>query len=487
MAGNLRGMPRKRKPQPEVVAPPPAQLAPRVVKAAKEKAKRNPYVIQPDPVQGMDPAERYETTKLVFRDLPPWCSTYGWDWKTIGEAVQGHAAGQFAASGELCDAVLGDGKVQAALGQRTTALLGLPIKFEQSDKGDPLLAAACVRLWREEWERIAPRSVLSELCRYGIVMGYGLCEIQWDTTRTPWIPKLKVWHPRNTWYHVVERQFYVFTQDGAKPITPGDGKWLLYAPHGAFRGWLHGAIRSVAPLWVLRQDSYKDWARYNERHGLPIILADVPYTTKAETKTRFVSALKHMGSEGVVLCTGNPDGTKTDIRLIEASDQSWGAFKGLIDQCNGEIKEAILWQDVVSEDTSKPADRAFSGARQSVLEFDESTLMADIREQLARPFAEFNFGNADLAPKTHYEVEPAEDAEAELRKLEAWSRTVVAMRAAKMQFDPNELAKRYKVKVPHVTVVEDLAPPGEYEKATTTVSDGEAVGTGAGAPQPGAV
>lgn len=452
--------------------------------ARAPKAQRNPFAVQPDPVKGLAPQERRARASRILRDLPNWCSQYGWTWQAVARAVEQHTAGNFAASGELCDAVLSDDRVQSSLGGRVSALFGLPMKIGASHEGDKAMADAAARLWRESFPRMAPRSSLSELKRHAIMMGFGVAEIQWDMSVSPWLPKLKVWHPRNMFYNVTERQLYALTQDGPVAVVPGDGRWLVHAPHGLFRGWVHGAIRSVAPQWVLRQQAFKDWARYNERHGLPIMLATLPAVTEADVADKFIRDLDNMGAESVILCQSNQDGTKTEVTMLEASDQSWGSFKGLIDQANGSIDGALLYQQMgeVNKEGDAPGERDHGSARQSLLEFDESTLALDIREQMARPFCEFNFGNADLAPHTHWDVMPPEDHQKQLSMLESFTRSVTAMRGSGLDFDVDGLAKYYGIVIPGVRVV---APLGEYTKASTAISDG-VVGTGAGAAQTGA-
>lgn len=453
---------------------------------APKREKRNPFAVQPDPVKSLAPPERRERAGVIYRDLPAWCSQYDWDWRSVAHAVQAHTAGQFSASGELLDAVLSDDRVQSAVGGRTSALLGLPMQHTASTKGDPAMAGAALALWREEYDRIAPRSVVAEMKRHAILMGFGICEVQWDLSVSPWLPRLKVWHPRNTYYNVTERQLYVVTQDGPVAVTPGDGRWFVHAPHGLFRGWVHGAIRSVAPQWILRQQAFKDWARYNERHGLPIMIAEVPAVMDADVKDRFVRDLDTMGSEAVVLCVVNQDGSKTDVRMLEASDQAWGSFKGLIDQANGSIEGALLYQQIGSygtESGDNPGETDKAGARQALLEFDESTLSLDLWEQVARPFCHFNFGDAELAPHTHWNVEPPEDHSKKLSQLESFTRAVTAMRGSGLDFDVAALAKEYSITIPGVRIA---GPLGEYTKPTTAISDG-VVGTGAGAPQQGVI
>jgi len=237
------------------------------------------------------------------------------------------------------------------------------------------------------------------------------------------------------------------TQDGPVPITPGDGRWFVHAPHGIYRGWLRGAIRPLALPWLLRNFAMRDWARYSERHGLPMIKAEVPAVANALDKARFQDQLANIGQESVVVLPQNVDGTGFDVTLMEAHDRSWDSFKGLIDRCDTAITLTLQWQNLTTEvkEGSLAAARVHSDVKQSALEFDDSTLSQDIYDQLARPFAEFNFGDRELAPRTSWDVEPVEDVGARMVALKAFAEAIKDLRQAAVDFDVSDLAKAYGI------------------------------------------
>jgi phage gp29-like protein len=100
------------------------------------------------------------------------------------------------------------------------------------------------------------------------------------------------------------------------------------------------------------------------------------------------------------------------VELLEASvgDASVG-FEKIIQMCNGEITLALMAQNLTTEvkEGSLAAARVHSDVRQQTIEADARALAKTIYMQIARPFAQFNFGNADLAPMISWDVVPEED------------------------------------------------------------------------------
>jgi Protein of unknown function (DUF935) len=448
-----------------------------------EKIERDPFATPADPVRGLTPVEKVARLKHVKRDSPiGGFRVFDWDHDAVTGALVAHCQGNFAASAELCDAVMGDAKVQSVLGSRLAAMLGATVTHRRSRDGDAAMSRAVLDAWRDGYTKLAPNSVVSDLKRYADMLGFAIAELQWDTSRAIWRPRLKVWHPRYTYFDLQERCFVVMTMDGPERITPGDGRWFLHAPHGLYRGWMQGAIRAVAPAWVERDEALESWSSYNRIHGMPTAVLDVPATARASEVEEIARGIGAKDGASLLIATQGQDGQGYKLSYSEPTTISWEGFKARIEQCNNDIEWALLWQPASAEAGATTGSREHAGARQALLEFDERTFVDDLREQVARPFAEFNFGDADLAPHTHYEIEPEEDLQKKLSSLESFTRSLSAMNGAGFEFNAQSMARGYGVYVPGLVKTGNGQP---YTNATTAISDGAAVGTGAGAPQPG--
>lgn len=355
-----------------------------------------------DPLSQGDPKGE---ASVVRRDLPIISAMTGnWSLPLIKAALRDHMVGQFMLPASLADEVSGDDRVQATIGSRTGGLFSQPLSHAGGSRN-------CRRAWRKAWRKLIPQSVASELMTWAVLLGFAIAEINWDTTVTPWQPYLKVWHPRNIWYRWDTRSYWATTLDGLVEIKPGTGKWFLFTPHGAYRGWVRGVIRSISEKWFIKGLAWRDWARFNERHGLPVFKAKVPAAGDINQKKNFIGALAHLGQEAVVGLPQNVDGTGYDVELLEAKDRAWESFMGTIDRCDKSIVLPILWQNLTTEvsEGSLAAAREHGGIRQNAIQFDNATLSEALYEQVARPFALFNFGDADEAPFSQWNVTPYED------------------------------------------------------------------------------
>ena len=380
--------------------------------------------------------------RVMLRDIPAVSTTVDWTVEAVRSALDGHMSGQFAASAQLCDAMVGDDRIHSALGSRVGALFGLPTLYEGAD-------AEVVEAWRVAWETGATPEVQADAARWCHLMGFALVELLWDTESPRWQPYLKVWHPQFARWDVMTRTYRIATLDGEVECTPGGGRWLVLAPYGE-RSFMFGAVRALALPWLLRNFAYRDWARYSERHGMPMIKANVPEMASSDDKDAFVAALRTMGSEAVVRLPENLDGSKFDVTLLEATANTWQGFLSLISKCDTAITLTLQWQNLTTEikEGSNAAARVHADVKQTAVEFDDRTLSQAIGSQVARVFVEWNFGAGRPVPVTRHDTSVTEDHEAAARVLESLSRSVSSLTAAGVQVDAPALALAYGVRLP---------------------------------------
>ncbi len=181
------------------------------------------------PVDATD-ADTKSRAKLVYRDLPLVTIQNTWSVDQARGALYAHMQGIFDASGQLCDALLGDDRVTATLNSRATALFGREVRFKSADDSDA--ARECLDAWVAWWPRFAGDAGLRELHDYATMMGFAPSQLVWDTSRPVWGPYLRPWHNRYTYFDWPSRHYMAMSQDGTIPIVPGDGKWVLHAPFG---------------------------------------------------------------------------------------------------------------------------------------------------------------------------------------------------------------------------------------------------------------
>lgn len=403
----------------------------------------DPFKAPSDPLKSSD---RKHQARVVHRDIPIGVVP-GWTVSMVRRALLAHQTGAFAESSFLVESVIADDRVHATLGAVASALFGRPVIHTAANASAE--AVACRDAWATCWTGLAETGAFDMLLRWRKLLGFSVGEILWNTEGDLWTPTLKFFHTCHVNYRIDLRCYMANLETGQAPIERGTGKWFLHTPHGEYRGWQLGAVRAIAIPWLTRTYALRDWSRYSEVHGLPIIKALVPAGGDALEKERFVSGLANLGQESVLMLPQGVDDESYDAQLLEATDKSWQAFKGLIDRCDMQIQLALLHQNLMTEmkEGSFAAARQHADVREEEIRFSEKTFMRDVYEQIARPFALFNFGNADLAPVSRYDVETPEDRAANAEVLQKVAVSLDLLLRSGVKVDVGQLAKDYNIPI----------------------------------------
>ncbi len=384
-----------------------------------------------DPLKRGDPRA---SAMVINREIPNLNIGTSWGVDDVRRALVDLPIGMFDLPSQLWDAVRGEARMQATIGSRTGGLFGRPVRHTSASlpsvKGSRA-AKECRDAWVQAWPTMMPEPVLSEIQEWGVGLGFAPAQLLWDTSNPVWIPHVRPWATRYTYYHWTLRCYVALTMDGSVPITAGDGHWLNHAPHGEYRGWMHGAVRAIAQPWLISSYAYRDWARYSERHGMPIIKAMTPAAGDKDEIAQYRNSLATLGQESVIAL---PQGVEKqfgyDLDLLEATDQAWQGFAQLIDRCEMSIVLALLHQNLTTEvkEGSYAAARIHGDVRQSALEADGRALSQTIYRDIARPFAALNFGDPDLAPKTSWKITPYEDSATAAKTFVDFATAIATMR-----------------------------------------------------------
>lgn len=435
----------------------------------------------------LDPLEDKEASvnraRVIYREIPNTSVQTGWSIAQIRGALVEFVTGQFDRPSQLLDAVIADSRVQSAMKSRSGGLLGRPVRFKLPKKyeGDET-AKKCLSRWERHWPQMAAEPAMLDLLETSHGMGFSYAQILWDTSGKTWYPYLQSFSTRYSYYFWPTRDHVATTLDGPVVITPGDGKWVLHAPYGRYRGWMRGALRALAQWWLARNYALRDWARYSERHGFPILLADTPFGADPDDVVAYGTALQGLGQESVLQLPGGPDLTKYgkyDLRYLEPRDRSWQGFQELIGQCNDEITLALLGQNLTSQvkEGSFAAARVHADVRQAILEADARALAKTLYTQVARPFAALNFGDADMAPVITWDVRPQEDLEQKAKTFQAFSGALQQLRNAGLALkDAGKFARRFGLVGLELQEVPPIQIEAQLARATGKVSDASSSG-----------
>jgi hypothetical protein len=357
--------------------------------------------------------------KLVYRDIPLVTIQNTWSIEQVRGAMYAHLIGIFDASGQLCDSIMGDDRVTACLNSRSTALFGRDVRSKAATmKGVAGSAAAkeCHDAWVDYYPILMGDGARRDIQDYCIMQGFHHSQILWNTTRKDldFAPILRPFHPRFEYYDWWLRKYMAITTDGTMPITPGDGKWFELTYYHPYRAWIHGALRPCVEPWMLRHWGFRDMARFGEVHGNPTRVGKVPAVGDATERAAFESAIANMGANTSMIVPQGIDGQEGSgysYELVEAQSKAWEVHPAQIDRCDMAIVLAILMQNLTTEvhGGSYAAADVHMDVRQGGTQFENQAWKLAVYNQLARPFALLNFGNADLAPWTWHNVVAREE------------------------------------------------------------------------------
>lgn len=387
-----------------------------------------------------------------------------WNVASIRGALTEHERGNFSRSALLADNLGRNPRIFAALQTRTHAFSGLEFDVEPSKTGDQRRAKSVAATLKDEWYSIAPEDVLAELLRSAVTVGVGVAEIVWTTTGGRWMPTLHPVPGSLLWWDDNARAWCVSTGDGLEHVTSGDGRWLTVA-HSSVRPWMLGVVRCLGLEDKIRTEAVKDWARWSERHGTPLLLAKTPARASDDDKEAFYDSLSNVGGGGTTLLVPQGENPESSfgVELVEAKADGWQGFDRLLGVVADDAAIAILGQNLTQETKggSLAAAKVHDRVRNDLLRADAEVLETALRRDVLGPWAFFNFGSVELAPWPDWDADIPEDVGTIAQSWGAAADAVAKWRDLGVEVDLEEVAER--VGLPVTAINEPPAPPAQED------------------------
>ncbi|MDX1527043.1 MAG: DUF935 family protein [Gammaproteobacteria bacterium] len=339
-----------------------------------------------------------------------------WTVRSLKTALDEHERGQFSQSALLSTSLDRDDRIAPCIDDRINALVGggaAEFSIQPAEKFIRRSKAVISRL--DWWNETVTSAWLRSVLRDNIKMGFHLSRVPWARTGRSWYPLKPIrWNPEFVYYSEEDGHLVAHSDQGPLPVLPGDPNWFLSLP-GGDQSWMSGAVRGLGLPYLMRQFTPRDWARYNERHGLPIIVIKEPYGSGDEKeKKNFYSGVRKMGSSGILRTPQGPDDSRSyGAELLEAKSRSFDSFDKFLDRLNVAIAVYLKGQNLTTEvDAGAYASTGWHmRVRKDYAENDADALSEDLRKQLIAPFGEYNVGSwdDDIAPWPTWNLEIPED------------------------------------------------------------------------------
>lgn len=387
-----------------------------------------------------------------------------WTISDVRNALRQHADGLFQLSAQLVDSFGEDDLIPGLEEKRIDAVLGSDFCLEPVDEPNAQLSKRLATKYGPLWWDMFPEGETGELLKWFRMLGVGVAVLDWERTANSWTPHLRTLHPQFLRFDQARRIFVYTAQEGELDVTPGDGKWILLTDGS--RGWMRGMVRSLAINWIAKQLTIRDWNRYNERHGLPIILARAPAIADSPDQEAFWDDIKSLGSETVAQLPSdlNDKGARFDLELLEAKDGSYASFKDQLDRIDRRTMITVLGSNLATEVNgagSLAATTAHRGVEVAKATADAQKLSTELRRQALFPAIAFNYAGTriDVVPWPKWDTEPPEDDKTQADAAAAIGLAFKNFSDAGYDVENlDEVEERYGVKLVKRAVVVPVAP-----------------------------
>ena len=371
------------------------------------------------------------TTASVHRE-PRTPATLGWSPERIRSAELRANSGYFETATDLCEAMMADDRVSAALDRLYSAVC-LPLAFElpgvesEESENDPV----CQALDNDWWKALA-EDIQRDIVGWSSILGHcWLHVLEWriDEETGRRIPVVECWHQRNFRFDTGEGRWYArVSTDGTTwvevPIESGDGRWLLLFRYGStWRSAMKAPWRGIGRFWLLKHYASVDWPASSERHGQG-------QTFVEQTKTgtgAVVRGLNHaqrqevandiagLGRAGVMVL---PDGYTAKLFVDGAN-----TYKTFVEQ----IRVADLAITIALTGTNLTTEVAGGSlAAATVHETVDRQKMGGLLGMLSTGLREglwvfwslINWGPGAVTPYAQWDTQPPENLDAEAERLD---------------------------------------------------------------------
>lgn len=272
---------------------------------------------------------------------PPAQSQTRWYIEDLEAAEHMADNGDLRRVGQLMAAARKDGYFTGILSTRTDGLVRLPRQFY----GDAEVIATLERghdTTRSAFDEMFPPAELAQFIADGLLCGVGVGEfIPVRGRQYPVFVRLDPQFLRFIW---AENRWYYSSIYGLLPITPGDGRWMLYTPGGRIAPWQTGLWKAIGQAWIRKQHASLYLDNWQAKLAHPARVAVSPQGASEDQNQSVFQALMAWGLNTVF---GLPRGY--DAKLLESNGRGWESFIKTIATSNEEYTVCIAGQTVTTD------------------------------------------------------------------------------------------------------------------------------------------
>jgi hypothetical protein len=371
-----------------------------------------------------------------FAALQPYTYT-AWDVGDDETALYRAENGDLQFAVQLCEAIERDGVAKGLLTTRSAGLLSLPLEITGPDK---LVKKLGGQKRSGLFWKIFPHAALARIVRMGILLGAGIGYFV-DIDGVPVLHVIEhqwLFHRKDydgTW------RVYYRTPGGDIEITPGDGRWFVFAPWGWERFWIYGAWSAVGKFYISKLVSVDQQNTWGSRLARGILWVQAPNGSTTAERDGVVALIAGAIAPPVLAMLEG-----WELKNIDVQGRGFEVWKNGKEDANNEIRMALSGQIVTSggQTLGFGTGNIFADIAKTFIICDADALGESIHYHGLVPWAELEGESKEDAPWAEFDtIDPAEKKlYAESLKLYGEGLSAVAKGHADIQ-----TTERFDVKV----------------------------------------
>lgn len=372
-------------------------------------------------------------------------SSYRWYFADIETAAHQADVGDLAMAAQLCRAMRQDGTFAGLLGQRTSGLVRLPIKFYGRE--DIVTELESRNGTRSVFWEMHPPGEIAQLAADGVMLGVGVAErVPVPGRQHPVLVRLD---PQFLVYRWTEARWYYRSTAGLIQITPGDGRWVLHVPGGRLAPWQHGLWQACGRAFVQKTHAQLHRANYSAKLANPARVAVTPAATTEEQRT---SWLRKVMAWGINTVFAMPPGY--DVKLLESKGEGYQVFEAEEASADRTYMITLAGQVVTTTGGAGFANADIhKSIRADLIKDTGDALAYTLNTQSIPPWVIDRYGidALDETAIVEWDTTPPKDVKTEAEALEKTALAIGALRTALAEhgrvLDIDQLAQRFGVPI----------------------------------------
>lgn len=361
-----------------------------------------------------------------------------WTFARLRAAEMQADGGNYTLATQVCDWLLTDDRISGALSARTEALFGLTPTFEPS--GDKRRSNRAVKALDagEDWFIAYPEAELEQLHTWGLLLGVAPGRHNWAESKRNGgrlLPFPAFWYPESLQQDQRTHGWSICDSENKRHIlTPGDSEWLLHTPYGSNRPHARGLWRSLKNWALLKRLAMMDLRRLGQKGATAVGTA--PDGSTYEQRQELAKAIAESEDDAVIILAAG-----YDLKALQVPASSQAIYDTQVKLADLAIAIRIRGGNLstnVEEGSRAAAKEQKKTGDNAKLLFDDKTISSFTHDQSLVWWAEFNYGDPELAPWPSWPVEPDEDLKAKVETEEKSFETVDL--AEKLGFDVDRKA-----------------------------------------------